>query len=107
MELTINISTTIKSWISIYKLSLYSVAMLNLFKPTIAFAHDPRGWGIASLFSIPICVVLGYFIVKYIWRLDHKLTANKSKAVKYYCFFNNFLDFYCPFYFFSSLLFLL
>lgn len=56
--------------------------MLVLFAmPTLAFAHDPDGWGVAAVVSLPITIVLGYILIRLGLKIGRRFTLNTSKTM--------------------------
>ncbi len=54
-----------------------------VLSPSVAWAHDPEGYGFAACVSFPIAIVLGFLLARAAWKLGRKFTANRSGRVSF------------------------
>ena len=65
------------------KSQAWPVATGLILSPSVAWAHDPHGWGVAALVSLSLVIVLGIVLARVGWKLGRKFTANRSKRVSF------------------------
>ena len=53
-----------------------------LLLPSAALAHDPDGWGVASIASLLILIMVCILLIRMGWHLGRKLTNNKSNRFR-------------------------
>lgn len=61
----------------------WPVATGLVLSPSIAVAHDPQGWGVAALVSLPLVIVLGIVLARVGWKLGRKFTTSRSERVSF------------------------
>jgi hypothetical protein len=61
----------------------WPVATGLILLPSVAWAHDPHGFAVAALVSLPFVIVLGIVLARVGWKLGRKFTTNRSKRVSF------------------------
>lgn len=66
--------------------SVTGLSMVGFFLlPSLAFAHDPHGWGVAAVVSLPITFALGILLVIVEWEIGFKTDPNPEQKSQSAC----------------------